>query len=53
MTDDEMHGHTPDLYALASREDRTEIICPECGVTYHCQGGYMPVYTTALDEDEL
>lgn len=55
MTDDEMHAHlgTEDLWALAPEEGCTEIRCPACGVTYHCQGGYRPEYTSALDEDDL
>lgn len=55
MTTDEMHAHLgqEDLWALAPDEGRTEIQCPSCGVTYHCQGGYRPEYTTALNEDDL
>jgi hypothetical protein len=55
LTDDDMHAHLgeEDLWALAPDEGRAEIRCPACGVTYHCQGGYRPEYTTALDEDDL
>jgi hypothetical protein len=53
MTTDEMLGHADDLFALAPDEGRAEIECPSCGVTYHCQGGYRPEYTSALDEDDL
>lgn len=55
MTSDEMHAHLgqDDLWALAPDEGRTTIKCPACGVTYHCQGGYRPEYTSALDEDDL
>jgi predicted RNA-binding Zn-ribbon protein involved in translation (DUF1610 family) len=53
LTDDEMHDHQEDLWGLAPNEGRTEISCPACGRTYHCQGGYRPEYTTALHEDDL
>jgi uncharacterized protein YbaR (Trm112 family) len=53
LTVDEMNSHREDLWALATDETRTEIECPACGVTYHCQGGYSPHYDTALNEDEL
>lgn len=53
LTDDEMHDSTEDLWGLAPKEERTEIRCPACGVTYHCQGSYRPEYTTALNEDDL
>lgn len=53
LTIDDMMGHDPDLFALAPDEGRTTIVCPSCGVTYHCQGWYRPRYTTALDEREL
>lgn len=42
-----------DLFALAPNEGRATINCPSCGVEYHIQGGYIPTYTTALDEDQL
>jgi predicted RNA-binding Zn-ribbon protein involved in translation (DUF1610 family) len=55
MTSDEMHAHLgqDDLWALAPDEGRTTIKCPACGVKYHCQGGYRPEYTSALDEGDL
>jgi uncharacterized protein YbaR (Trm112 family) len=57
LTDDEMNGgattESGDLWGMAPNEERAEIKCPSCGVTYHCQGGYRPEYTTALDEDDL
>jgi hypothetical protein len=57
LTADEMLGGVEsdceDLYALAPDEGRGRIKCPACGVTYHCHGGYVPTYTTALDEDQL
>jgi hypothetical protein len=53
MTHDDATGLDVDLYALAPDEGRTEIECPSCGVTYYCQGAYVPTYTTALDEDQL
>lgn len=53
VTHDEAVGMGEDLYALAPDEGRAEIACPSCGVTYHVQGGYVPTYTTALDEDDL
>lgn len=53
VTNDEALGMDEDLYALAPDEGRAEIRCPSCGVTYYCQGGYVPTYTTALDEDAL
>lgn len=54
MTTDEMLDHGgEDLFALAPDEQMTEIECPACAVTFHCQGGYRPIYTTALNEDDL
>ena len=53
MTTDEMISHKVDLYSLATDEERAEIECPSCGVTYHCQGGYRAEYTTALEEGDL
>lgn len=57
LTLDEMLGKAvsdcEDLYAIAPDEGRAEIVCPSCGVTYYVQGGYVPHYTTALDEDDL
>lgn len=53
VTDDEALGMEDDLYALAPDEGRAEIKCPACCVTYHVQGGYVPTYTTALEEDQL
>ena len=53
MTTDEMLGHSEDLFALAPDEGRAEIECPSCGVTFYCQGGYRPHYTTSLDEDSI
>lgn len=42
-----------DLYALAPNEGRIELKCPACEVRYMVQGGYVPTYTTALNEDDL
>lgn len=55
LTDDEMNANPTDLWALAPGEDRAEVTCPDvmCGKTYHVQGGYVPHYTTAIDEDDL
>ncbi|MBS6362806.1 hypothetical protein [Burkholderia sp.] len=55
MDSDEMCAHHEDLFALAPDEGRAEIKCPDilCGKTYHVQGGYLPHYTSAIDEDEL
>lgn len=53
VTCDEVLGTGEDLWALAPDEGRAAIECPSCGVTYHVQGGYVPTYTTALDEDDL
>ena len=52
-TDDMLSRHDDDLFAVAPNEHQVEIECPSCGVTFHCQGGYVPHYTTALDEDDL
>lgn len=53
LDNDEMNGQVTDLWALAPDEGRTHIVCPGCHITYYCQGGYVPTYTTALDEDAL
>jgi len=53
VTDDEAYGIGEDLWALAPDEGRAKIECPSCGVAYHVQGGYVPTYTCALDEDDL
>ena len=57
LTDDQMSdaatSDSSDLWALAPNEERAEITCPACGVHYHCQGGYRPEYTSALNEDDL
>lgn len=48
-----MLEHSADLFDIAPKEDTATIECHSCGVTYHCQGGYKPTYTTALDKDDL
>ena len=53
LTDDEMHGHEDDLWALAPNEGRTVIKCPVCDIEYHVQGGYTPEYTSAFAEEDL
>jgi hypothetical protein len=58
LTDDEMHAggeDGADLWALAPNEGRTAVECPNvlCGITYHVQGSYAPLYTSARDEDDL
>ena len=43
------------LYALPTEEGRAELSCPApwCGNSFYVQGGYVPNYTTAVDEAEL
>lgn len=57
LTIEDMNDATPDvdLWALAPNEDQAEITCPDaaCGTKFHVRGGYIPEYTTALDEDDL
>lgn len=62
MTDDEMGANHyavgsdgDDLWALAPEEGRTKVVCPSvlCEKPYYVQGGYVPQYTTAIDEDDL
>jgi uncharacterized protein with PIN domain len=54
MTTDEMVEYQGvDLFALAPKEEREEINCPSCGKTYWVQGGYIPTYSCAVDEDDL
>jgi transcription elongation factor Elf1 len=53
VTTDEALNMGEDLFALAPDEGRATINCPSCGIEYHIQGGYVPTYTTALDEDDL
>jgi hypothetical protein len=55
LDDDEMNADPEDLWALAPDEGRAEIVCPsgQCGKTFHAQGSYRPLYTTAINEDDL
>lgn len=62
LTDDEMAADRykagssgSDLWAIAPNEERARVICPSasCGKPFHVRGGYIPKYTTAINEDEL
>lgn len=53
LTDDDMVDATVDLFALAPREDETDLKCPSCNLNFWVKGGYQPFYTTAFAEEEL
>jgi hypothetical protein len=62
MTDDEMHSarYAPgsddaDLWGIAPNEERVKIVCPSvmCRKPFYVQGGYVPTYTTATNEEDL
>ncbi len=54
MSTDEMLDSTEaDLFAIAPDEQNAQIECPRCDKTYWVKGGYIPTYTSAIDEDDL
>lgn len=42
-----------DLFAIAPREERASVTCPQCNITYWVQGRYTPTYTSAFAEEDL
>jgi uncharacterized Zn-finger protein len=52
-TSDEMNECQTDLWALAPREETTDLECPACDKTFFVKGSYRPQYTTAFAEEEL
>ena len=53
MNDDDMHNHDEDLFAIAPKEGRCVVECPNCDKEFWVEGSYMPQYTTAFAEEEL
>jgi hypothetical protein len=42
-----------DLWDIAPSEGQTECKCVACGKQFFVQGGYVPLWTTAIDQDDL
>ncbi len=55
LDDDDMQSNFADgdLFAIAPREERASVTCPQCNSAYWVQGGYEPTYTSAFTEEEL
>lgn len=51
--EDDFEGAAVDLWAIAPNEETVHIDCPQCDVDFWAEGGYIPIYRTALEEDEL
>lgn len=52
-TPDEMSDCQTDLWALAPREEVTDLQCPVCDESFFVKGSYRPQYTTAFAEELL
>jgi hypothetical protein len=58
MTQDEMLDHMNTtrgecLFDMAHREHTLKLDCPQCSASYWCHGSWVPVFTTAIEEDDL